>query len=403
MSAEQADRAASLLERLARRVGVYVEGDELRRNRVDRVLATLGLDDDTRAEIERQLVAALGAVGIVLVDDVPDAVVSLPSPRSVDPAIGAGPALGSLAVDLDEARAAALHVLADRDRSSGRSGRLLTATEEVGLAVLMRGDRYDLAADLPADFRASLDACSVEARAFDAFVLTNIRLVWSIARKHMGDARSDLELDDVVGYGFIGLIRAVRKFDARRGFKFSTYAMNWIEQFMQRSMMDFGRSIRLPVHLQEKMQRTRKAYAALQIRGLSATPLRLAAETGFDVGEIVKHLQYMQGIVSLDLAVGEDGSAFLGEFVSMESASPDPEMNLLDRDRRRIIDNLLDGALKEREASVLRHRFGFVNDEPMTLDEIGRVFKVTRERIRQIESKALGKLQTTKIKALLRS
>jgi len=401
MAAVQADRASSLLERLARRVGVYVEGDKLRRSRVDGILATVGLDDASRRELERQLVVALAAVGILLVDDVSTAAVPLPSQRSTDSTSAADPA-DPVVIDLDQARTMAMRVLADRDRSSGSSGRLLSGIEEVGLAVLMRGDRYDLTADLPENFRASLDARSIEARAFDAFVLMNTRLVWSIARKHTGDVRSDLELEDVVGYGLTGLIRAVRKFDAGRGFKFSTYATNWIEQSMQRGIMDFGRSIRLPVHLQEKMQRTRKAYAALQLRGLTPTPLRLAAETGFEVGEIVKHLQYMQGVVSLDLAVGEDGSAFLGQFVAMDSVGPDPVTELLDQDRRRIIDDLLVRALKGREAAVLRYRFGFGTDEPMTLDEIGRVFLVTRERIRQIESKALGKLQTPGNLAILR-
>jgi RNA polymerase primary sigma factor len=154
------------------------------------------------------------------------------------------------------------------------------------------------------------------------------------------------------------------------------------------------------VHLQEEMRRTRKAFAAIEQRGLAATPARLAAETGFDVEEVVAHLRHFAGVVSLDLAVGDDGLSFLGDFVRRGDTGLG---EILDRARAKAVDDLLDTALTEREAAVLRLRFGFGGDEPLTLDEIGKIFNVTRERIRQIEGKALGKLREPRFAQLLES
>jgi len=207
-------------------------------------------------------------------------------------------------------------------------------------------------------------------------------------------------VDDIVSYGYFGLIRAVQKFDVTKGLKFSTYATWWIRQSVLRSIMDFGRAIRLPVHVGEKINRTRAASERIQIRGQWPTVARLAAETGYRQDEIRKHLDWLRGVHSLDAPVGVNG-ATLSDFL-VDHRQDDGGLSGLEHQlMRENIDELL-GSLSERERGVIVLRYGLQGDDPWTLDAIGREMNVTRERIRQIEGKAMGKLRGSTLLSGLR-
>lgn len=422
-------RDRQLLARLVGRLGPYVQDNHIKHSRVRRVLDSLRLEDGRRATLEVQAKEVLIAAGIELVEDDPLPAVSGrqdPLGEMVSPSVSEGPprdgvdahqagqrsadtvAPGSEGSEAFEpfgtkidpvfARTAARSFLARRRRRAP-GGLLLSAEEEVGLAILMRSPDGDMSADLPAGYRNSLpDACEA-ALAHDALVMHNVRLVWSIAKRYDGQ-RDVMDMEDIVSYGHIGLLRAVQKFDPEKGFKFSTYATWWIRQAISRSVMDFGRAIRIPVHMGEKINRTRAAYASTQGKNLSPTVARLASMTGFDEAEIHRHLNWLRGVHSLDALVGDSGST-LGQLLV---ASGD-DANGLSGVEGRLLRDDLDVALQtitEREACVIRLRFGLVDGEPWTLDQIGRELNVTRERIRQIEKKALEKLRGSPEVAALR-
>jgi RNA polymerase sigma factor (sigma-70 family) len=216
----------------------------------------------------------------------------------------------------------------------------------------------------------------------------NIRLVWSIAKSYFGlPAFAD---QDMVQYGMPGLIRAVQKFDPGNGTKFSTYATWWIRQSITRAIADDGRLIRLPVHLHEKAQRTKNAYARLEARGVRPTRLRLAAETGFTEEEIGRHFEYLRGVISLDVTVGDGADSTLRDFQAYHP-SGEGGLDAVDSDALRNGVQTVLLTLNPREAEVIRLRHGFVDDEEWTLERIGEKYGLTRER--QIESKAMSKLR----------
>jgi RNA polymerase primary sigma factor len=248
---------------------------------------------------------------------------------------------------------------------------LLTGVEEVSLA--RRIERGDEAA------RRKL----IEA---------NLRLVVSIAKRHRGRG---LPLLDLIQEGNLGLMRAVEKFDYRRGFKFSTYATWWIRQAVSRALADQSRTIRLPVHMAEKIQayaRTRRML--VQEIGREPTTEEIAAAMETTVAKTRELQRISQEPASLHQQVGEDGGAQLGDFLEdVQSATPVEEVAGA-VEREQVLAVL--GELPSRESSVLRLRFGLDDGRPRTLDEVGRVFGVTRERIRQIESRTLAKLKTVR-------
>ncbi|UQS27321.1 RNA polymerase sigma factor RpoD/SigA [Amycolatopsis thermalba] len=286
---------------------------------------------------------------------------------------------------VDSARA----VLAVTMRSKDRAKRLLTAQEEVGLAQLMRLPGGDLAEELPRGFRSTLRSDDERAKAFDAMVLHNTGLVGSCITKYLG---AGLDHEDLYQHGVLGLMRAIEKWDGSRGLKFSTYAMHWINQHMGRAVPDEGTTVRLPIHKYEEIRKVRSVRNRLLFEQEDAPIAEIARRTGFSWEKVVDCLRLSKGVISLDtpLGVGESSFAELIPAPLEHHSNPD---YVLDHELGAQLVREALSLLKEREAEVLRLRFGFDGGDDLTLEKIGERFSVTRERVRQIESKAKGNLR----------
>ncbi len=279
-------------------------------------------------------------------------------------------------------------------KSIGRRN-LLTAEEEVDLAKRIEAGlfaEYKLETEpkLSAQHRADLEAVAEDGRRAKAHMLeANLRLVVSVAKKY---SDRGLSLLDVVQEGNLGLIRAVEKFDYTKGYKFSTYAMWWIRQAIQRGFADSARTIRLPVHVLEMLSKLSRVERDMHQRlGREPTPEELAVELDRTPDQIEELLRTSRQPISLDSTIGEDGETSIGDLIEDVDA---PEAGEL-VDRQLMADQLRNAldALTPREATIMSMRFGLYDGNPHTLDEIGKALGLTRERIRQLEKQSLSKLR----------
>jgi RNA polymerase primary sigma factor len=279
-------------------------------------------------------------------------------------------------------------------KSIGRTS-LLTAEQEVDLAKrieagLFAEHKLESETGLSADYIADLEAVAQDGRQAKAHMLeANLRLVVSVAKKY---SDRGLSLLDVVQEGNLGLIRAVEKFDYTKGYKFSTYAMWWIRQAIQRGFADSARTIRLPVHVLEMLSKLSRVERDMHQRlGREPTPEELAVELDRTPDQIEELLRTSRQPISLDSTIGEDGETSIGDLIEDVDAPEASELvdrQLMAEQLRHALD-----ALTPREATIMAMRFGLYDGNPHTLDEIGKALGLTRERIRQLEKQSLSKLR----------
>jgi RNA polymerase primary sigma factor len=273
---------------------------------------------------------------------------------------------------------------------------LLNAEQEVELAKRIEAGLFaeeklgDGPGGLRADARLDMEWIAEDGRRAKNHLLeANLRLVVSLAKRYTG--RGMLFLD-LIQEGNLGLIRAVEKFDYTKGYKFSTYATWWIRQAITRAMADQARTIRIPVHMVEVINKlARVQRQMLQDLGREPTPEELAAELDMTPEKVIEVQKYGREPISLHTPLGEDGDSEFGDLIEDSEAIQPGEavsFTLLQEQLHSVLDTL-----SEREAGVVSMRFGLTDGQPKTLDEIGKVYGVTRERIRQIESKTMSKLR----------
>ncbi|MEU7610858.1 RNA polymerase sigma factor SigB [Micromonospora sp. NPDC049204] len=274
--------------------------------------------------------------------------------------------------------------------------KLLTAAQEVDLARrieagLFADEKLATCTPVSEELRADLQLVVAEGRAAkDHLLEANLRLVVSIAKRYTGRGMAFL---DLIQEGNLGLIRAVEKFDYAKGYKFSTYATWWIRQAITRAMADQARTIRIPVHMVEQVNRMVRARRELAVTlGREPTVAEVARALEVPEIQVIELISYDREPVSLDQAVGDDGESALGDFVASVDPRTEPGDAAAQGELRNEVSIVL-ATLSQREQAVIRLRFGLDDGRQRTLDEVGREFGLSRERIRQIEKVTLLKLR----------
>jgi RNA polymerase primary sigma factor len=266
--------------------------------------------------------------------------------------------------------------------------RLLKRSEEIELGQAIAAHR-EQAERSPDSVSPIIAAAGEQAR--HEFAVANLRLVLSIAQEYR--AWSGMDLLDLVTEGCFGLMRAIEKFDHTRGLKFSTYATHWINQAVSRSIADQGRTIRLPVYMHEQVRKLKRVTRGIELEGRTADISEIALHLGVDEERVVFLQEISQDVASLDEALPSDDEDARTRLAKLPAPTEEqPDSLLLEVDRREAVRRACK-ALDDRERAVIELRFGLGDTEEMTLEEIGRQFNLTRERIRQIEKKALNKLR----------
>ncbi|MCZ2262330.1 sigma-70 family RNA polymerase sigma factor [Isoptericola sp. QY 916] len=294
-----------------------------------------------------------------------------------------------------DAIAAARHVMQSDRRRARPENFILTAREEVGLALILRGD-----AGQPLESGEFGRLTGERGEAAICLFLHNQRLVHSIAQRY---GVVGLAYEDVFQHGAVGLVRAVEMFDPQQGTKFSTYATWWVRQSITRGIANESRLIRLPVHMVERVNKVWATRDRLTVDGDPPRVRELAAACGLDEGQILECLKLgrPQDLVSLDMPVSDSSEATLGDLLALADSGPNPaeqiDLEMLKLQLQRVME-----LLTERERGIISMRFGFRTGESMTLDEIGRFYGLTRERIRQIEKKVMERLRESDVRDVLR-
>ena len=386
--------AAAQLQKSEKLRDLFAKGKQkgkLDSDEITEVLDELDLDDDGRERVYNSL-DALGVdyiSGVIEPDDLDEppleAIAEIEEEELVDP----NDLVDSFSID-DPVRMYLKEI--------GKVP-LLSADEEIALATRMNAKndaeaRIKAAEEsgetIPEEEMASLKKTIKDGeKAKQKLAEANLRLVVSIAKRYVG--RGMLFLD-LIQEGNLGLIKAVEKFDYTKGYKFSTYATWWIRQAITRAIADQARTIRIPVHMVETINKViRVSRQLLQSLGHDPSPEEISAEMGMPVDKVREILKIAQEPVSLETPIGEEEDSHLGDFIPDEGASEPSEAASFTLLQEQLVDVL--STLTPREEKVLKLRFGIEDGRPRTLEEVGKEFNVTRERIRQIEAKALRKLR----------
>ena len=263
---------------------------------------------------------------------------------------------------------------------------LLSGEEEISLAVIIQAG---LKAKENPRAKGNKKLIKDGEAAENHFVESNLRLAHYVARQYVNRG---VEYDDLVQEATLGLMHAISKFDPTRGYRFSTYAMPWIKQYITRSIGNHGRSVRLPLYQIEAINKLRSVHNQLiASSNVEPTIAELAVATGMDEEKIRELKEISQSSFSIDAPISEDGSGVFGDLLPATN-NAEPEKAFFTALTNNGLNDMLD-SLREREAMVLKLRFGFEGSEPLSLDQVGKRLDLTRERVRQIESEALSKLR----------
>ena len=294
------------------------------------------------------------------------------------------PTLGEMQAIEDEALALEDKQLEEEYENAKLDDPVRMYLKEIGkIPLLTPEEELEVAKDLVSEDEKTRD--DARKRMSEA----NLRLVVSIAKRYVGRG---MQLLDLIQEGNLGLMKAVEKFDYTKGYKFSTYATWWIRQAITRAIADQARTIRIPVHMVETINKVlRTSHAMVQTLGREPTTQEIADELHMDIQKVEEILKIAQEPVSLETPIGEEDDSHLGDFIQDDDASQPAEEASYTLLREQLEEVLK--TLTPREEEVLRMRFGLIDGKPHTLEEVGKKFDVTRERIRQIESKALRKLR----------